>query len=199
MANLVETNLPDSVLLHSCCAPCSAAILEWLHNHGVKTTIFFYNPNIYPDTEYEIRKNEIQKYAAFLGIPFIEGDKDHAKWREAVKGLENEPERGERCLACFTHRLKASALCAKELGIRHYTTTLAGSRWKRQDQIEAAASVADSLVDEVEYWNQNWRKGGLQVRRGELLRENGFYNQQYCGCEFSMRHLTEATESEKNE
>lgn len=189
MAVLSEKNLPKRVLLHSCCAPCSAAILEWLHNHDVSTTIFFYNPNIFPLKEYEIRKEEIKKYAKQLSIPFIEGDYDHLKWRYAVRGLEQEPERGLRCEVCFTHRLLASALCAKELGITHYTTTLAGSRWKRQEQIETAAAIVKNSVPDIEYWNQNWRKGGLQVRRGELLKENGFYNQQYCGCEFSMSHL----------
>ncbi len=192
MKGLSENNLPSRVLLHACCAPCSAAILEWLNIHHVDTVLFFYNPNIYPNEEYLIRKNELIKYALQLNIPFIEGDQNHSKWREAVKGLENEPERGNRCQVCFTYRLTATALCARELGISHYTTTLAGSRWKRQDQIEFAAQQVFELVPHVQYWNQNWRKGGLQERRSILLKENGFYNQQYCGCEFSMRHLTQA-------
>jgi hypothetical protein len=181
--------IPKKVLLHACCAPCSAAIIEWMQHEGIELTLFFYNPNIYPQQEYEIRKNELKRFAEAQHIPYIEGDYDHAKWREAVRGFESEPERGARCLECFKTRLAASALCAKELGFAHYTTTLAGSRWKRQDQIEAAARFAEEKVPGVTYWNRNWRKGGLQERRGVLLKQYGFYNQQYCGCEFSMARL----------
>ena len=84
-----------------------------------------------------------------------------------------------------------TAECAKREGIELYTTTLAGSRWKRAEQIREAAAHAKSLIPESTYWDVNWKKGRLQERRGVLLKENGFYNQQYCGCEFSMGHLTE--------
>ena len=104
---------------------------------------------------------------------------------------EKEPERGRRCLACFKHRLLVTAECAKREGIELYTTTLAGSRWKSAEQIREAAAHAKSLIPESTYWDVNWKKGGLQERRGILLKENGFYNQRYCGCEFSMGHLTE--------
>jgi hypothetical protein len=185
----MDETTPKKVLLHACCAPCSAAIIEWMQREGVELTLFFYNPNIYPQEEYEIRKNELKRFADSKGIPYVEGDYDHAKWRGAVKGLECEPERGARCLECFKLRLAASALCARELGLTHITTTLAGSRWKRQDQIEQAARFAEEQVPGITYWNRNWRKGGLQERRSVLLKEYGFYNQQYCGCEFSMARL----------
>lgn len=178
------------VLLHSCCAPCSSAILEWLTQNGYAPTVFYFNPNIFPAQEYLTRKNECQQYCRKLGIPFVDGDYDHALWREAVKGLEHEPERGLRCRACFGVRMLATAKCAQRLDIESFTTTLAGSRWKRLDQIREAAEEAVRLTPGTRYWDMNWRKGGLQQRRGELLAQEGFYNQLWCGCEFSMGHLT---------
>ena len=175
------------VLLHACCAPCSSAIVEWMLAHEVRPTIFYYNPNIFPREEYEIRKAESQRHAESLGIRWIDGDYDHQRWMEAVRGLEGEPERGVRCLACFRMRLTATALQARELGIRWFATTLASSRWKRLDQITEAGLAAQSAVPGTTFWAQNWRKGGLQERRNALLREYGFYNQLYCGCEFSQR------------
>ena len=194
------------VLLHACCAPCSSAIVEWLLAHEVKPVIYYYNPNIYPYEEYEIRKNESKRHAASLGIEWIDDDRMsvdgygevHAVWRQAVKGLENEPERGRRCEACFYHRLFATARKAQELDIEYFATTLASSRWKNLEQINAAGTKAaemvnrypkDSMVREpVRFWAQNWRKDGLQERRNELLKEYGFYNQLYCGCEFSIKN-----------
>lgn len=177
----------NEVLLHACCAPCSSAIVEWLIQNGVRPTIYYYNPNIWPLREYEIRKEESKRHAESLGLTWIDGDYDHEQWLHGVCGLENEPERGRRCEQCFTLRLMATAQKARELGIRFFTTTLASSRWKRLDQITRAGETAAAAVDGTEFWAQNWRKGGLQERRNQLLREYQFYNQQYCGCEFSFR------------
>ena len=179
------------VLLHACCAPCSSAIVEWMMAHEVRPTIFYYNTNIFPREEYEIRKNESKRHADSLGIKWIDGDYDHERWLGEVKGLENEPERGSRCLRCFRLRLVATALQARQLGLSYFTTTLASSRWKSIDQITQAGLEAQSLVPDTIFWAQNWRKGGLSDRRNQLLKEYGFYNQQYCGCEFSMRKDTE--------
>ena len=176
------------VLLHACCAPCSSAIVEWLMNNGVRPTIFYYNPNIWPREEYEIRKNESKRHAESLGIQWIDGDYHHENWCQHMKGLENEPERGSRCQECFTLRLTATARKAQELGIPFFATTLASSRWKSLEQIERAGLLAEQAVGGVTFWAQNWRKGGLQERRNQLLKENQFYNQQYCGCEFSARN-----------
>ena len=179
------------VLLHACCAPCSSAIVEWMMAHEVRPTIFYYNPNIFPREEYEIRKNESKRHADSLGIKWIDGDYDHERWLGEVKGLENEPERGSRCLRCFRLRLVATALQTRHLGLSYFTTTLASSRWKSIEQITKAGLEAQSLVPDTIFWAQNWRKGGLSDRRNQLLKEYGFYNQQYCGCEFSMRKDTE--------
>ena len=180
------------VLLHACCAPCSSAIVEWMLAHDVRPTIFYYNPNIFPLEEYEIRKNESKRHAESLGIRWIDGDYDHDHWLEGVCGLEGEPERGLRCQQCFTLRLKAAAQEAKHLGIQYFATTLASSRWKSLEQIERAGRQAEQAVEGTTFWAQNWRKGGLQERRNQLLKEYGFYNQQYCGCEFSQRPQKEA-------
>ncbi|MBQ2541693.1 MAG: epoxyqueuosine reductase QueH [Paludibacteraceae bacterium] len=177
----------DTVLLHACCAPCSSAIVEWLVAHGITPVIYYFNPNIYPQEEYETRKQESQRHAGSLGIRWIDGDYNHPAWREAVCGLENEPERGGRCAVCFRHRLLATARMAQEQGIHWFATTLASSRWKSLEQIDAAGQWAAAQVPDTQFWAQNWRKGGLQQRRNELLRQYDFYNQQYCGCEFSMR------------
>ena len=181
------------VLLHACCAPCSSAIVEWMLAHDVRPTIFYYNPNIFPLEEYEIRKNESKRHAESLGIRWIDGDYDHDSWLEGVCGLEGEPERGRRCQQCFTLRLTEAAKVAKRLGISYFATTLASSRWKSLDQINRAGHLAEQTVNDVSFWPQNWRKGGLQERRNQLLKEFDFYNQQYCGCEFSFRQKNIST------
>lgn len=177
------------VLLHACCAPCSSAIVEWMMAHGIEPVIYYFNPNIYPLKEYEIRKNESKRHAGSLGISWIDDDYNHEAWRCDITGLENEPERGRRCEMCFYHRLLATAKKAQDLGIPFFATTLASSRWKSLDQIERAGVKAAEAVTgyglPVTFWAQNWRKDGLQERRNELLKEYGFYNQLYCGCEFS--------------
>jgi len=190
------------VLLHACCAPCSSAIVEWLLAHDVQPVIYYYNPNIYPLEEYEIRKNESKRHAESLGVEWIDGDYSHEAWLQSVCGLENEPERGKRCEECFYHRLFATARKAQDLDIPFFATTLASSRWKNLDQINAAGEKAaymvnrypkDSVVHKpVTFWAQNWRKDGLQERRNALLKEYSFYNQQYCGCEFSVRAVPES-------
>ena len=173
------------VLLHACCAPCSSAIVEWMLANGVEPVIYYYNPNIFPREEYEIRKNESKRHAESLGVRWIDGDYEHEAWLEGVCGLEHEPERGRRCEQCFRLRLTAAARMARELGLQWFTTTLASSRWKSLEQINRAGEAAAASVPGTNFWAQNWRKGGLQERRNQLLREYGFYNQRYCGCEFS--------------
>ena len=158
----------------------------------MRPTIYYYNPNIYPLEEYETRKNESKRHAESLGIRWIDADYDHRQWLNAVSGLEQEPERGGRCQLCFRLRLLATAREAQRLGIKHFATTLASSRWKSLEQIsvagEAAAQAVSTPEAPVVFWAQNWRKGGLQERRNQLLHEYNFYNQLYCGCEFSMRN-----------
>ena len=180
----------SEVLLHACCAPCSTAIVEWLVQHAIRPTIFYFNPNIYPMEEYNIRKEESKRHAESLGLRWVDGDYDHDCWRQQVTGLEHEPERGRRCEMCFKYRLLASAEKAKELDITYFATTLASSRWKSIEQVNEAGMTAQEKVPGTMFWAQNWRKGGLQDRRNQVLKEYAFYNQQYCGCEYSFRDAT---------
>lgn len=173
------------ILLHSCCAPCSGAIIECLLANGIRPTVFFSNSNIYPRAEYELRKAEIVRYCDSLGLETVDDDYDHEAWLGCVRGLEREPERGARCMRCFEFRLRRAAEYAAFHGFSVLATTLASSRWKDLGQVNAAGRSACAAVAGVEWWEQNWRKGGLQPRRAEIIREQGFYNQNYCGCEFS--------------
>ena len=190
--NIIQVPMGETrVLLHTCCAPCSSAIIEALMQNGITPVIYYCNPNIFPQEEYEIRKEECTRYAQALGLEIVDADYDHENWLEAMKGLEGEPERGGRCLKCFKLRLLRTAQYARERGIKVITTTLASSRWKSLDQINEAGRWAceNNIPPEdrqVIWWDQNWRKGGLQERRLQIIKEYDFYNQLYCGCEFSM-------------
>jgi predicted adenine nucleotide alpha hydrolase (AANH) superfamily ATPase len=191
---MLKLNIPNNenkVLLHSCCAPCSSAIIECLLANNIRPTLFYCNPNIYPVEEYEIRKSENKRYATALGLDFIDADYDHDKWLSVMCNLENEPERGKRCLKCFTLRLMRTAKYASENGFYLFTTTLASSRWKSLEQINEAGHKAAEAYPNTCFWEQNWRKGGLSERRIQIIKEYDFYNQQYCGCEFSLKQTKE--------
>ena len=152
MKKKFEINVPvgaTTVLLHTCCAPCSSAIIECLMKNGVTPVIYYSNPNIYPLEEYLIRKNECTRYADSLGLTIIDDDYCHDEWLAHVKGLENEPERGRRCRRCFEMRLRRTARYAHENGISVVTTTLASSRWKSLEQINAAGQWAVEPYDDV--------------------------------------------------
>ena len=174
------------VLLHTCCAPCSSAIIECLVQHGVRPTVFYCNPNIYPLEEYLTRKEECVRYALSLGLDIVDDDYDHEAWRGCGRGLEHERERGARCLQCFKLRLSRTARYAHEHGFTVITSTLASSRWKSLEQINEAGRLAVEPYPDVTWWDRNWRRGGLSERRAAIIREYNFYNQLYCGCEFSM-------------
>lgn len=184
------------LLLHSCCAPCSSAIIECLLQNDIRPTVFYFNPNIFPIEEYITRKEEAKRYVHALGLDFVDADYDHHSWRQGIAGLEQEPERGARCEQCFFLRLSGTARYAAEHGFNLFTTTLASSRWKNLDQIFWAGEQAQKLFPSTLFWAQNWRKGGLQQRRQEIIRSFNFYNQNYCGCEFSIR-LEQTADNEK--
>lgn len=173
------------ILLHACCAPCSLAILECLLQNDIKPTIYFFNPNIFPKLEYEHRKEELVRHCKNLGLTFIDGDDDRAQWLNCTSAFKDESERGLRCLECFKLRLKKTAEKARELGFKIFTTTLASSRWKSFEQICFAGKFAEDEF--VKFWDFNWKKYGLSQRRSELLKNSDFYNQLYCGCEYSMK------------
>ena len=183
------------LLLHSCCAPCSGAIVEALaeayreagRKPSEELSIFWSNSNICSKEEYEKRRAEILRYAALFGIQVIDDDYDHSDWLAMVaKGREDAPERGPRCLECFAFRLSRAARHAASNGFGTLTTSLASSRWKSLEQVDLAGQRACASVDGVNWWGRNWRKGGLQPRRSEIIKEQEFYNQTFCGCEYSI-------------
>lgn len=180
-------NGADKLLLHSCCAPCSGEVMEALLFSGIDFSIFFYNPNIHPVQEYEIRKQENIEFANKHHIPFIDADYDKDNWFERVKGLEWEPERGKRCGACFDMRFERTALYAHEHGFPVISSSLGISRWKDMNQINTSGLKAASRYPGIEYWTYNWRKGGGSERMYEIAKRENFYKQEYCGCVYSLR------------
>jgi epoxyqueuosine reductase len=190
MAKKVEVKTPGSekkVLLHSCCAPCSGSVIQDIHEAGIDLTIYFYNPNIHPRKEYEIRKNENIRYAEKINIPFVDADYDSDRWFEQMKGHEWDPERGERCGMCFEMRFVKTAEYAYQNGFKVITSCLGISRWKDMNQVTDAGIRAASLFPGITYWAHNWRKNDGSHRMYEVAKEEEFYQQQYCGCAYSLR------------
>lgn len=177
----------QKVLLHSCCAPCSGEVMEAIRASGIEYSIFFYNPNIHPAREYEIRKQENIRFAQKHGIEFIDADYDVDNWFERVKGFENEPERGHRCTLCFDMRFERTALYAWEHGFDTITSSLGISRWKNMQQINGSGERAAARYPGMIYWTYNWRKGGGSQRMIEISKAERFYQQEYCGCVYSLR------------
>ncbi|AKP74704.1 hypothetical protein AVI51_11600 [Piscirickettsia salmonis] len=180
-------NGADKLLLHSCCAPCSGELMEAFLASGINYTIFFYNPNIHPKREYEIRKEENKRFADKHGIPFIDADYDVDNWFKRAKGLEHEPERGIRCTMCFDMRFERTALYAHEHGFKVITSSLGISRWKNMTQINDCGVRAAVKYPEMTYWQYNWRKGGGSKRMIDISKREEFYQQEYCGCAYSLR------------
>lgn len=180
-------NGAKKLLLHSCCAPCSGEVMEALTASQIEFSIFFYNPNIHPVQEYEIRKQENKRFADKHNIPCIDADYDKDHWFERVKGLEWEPERGKRCTVCFDMRFERTALYAHEHGFPVICSSLGISRWKDMNQINRSGERAASRYENMTYWTYNWRKGGGAARMYEIAKREEFYKQEYCGCVYSLR------------
>lgn len=180
-------NGQSKVLLHSCCAPCSGEVMEAMQASGIDFTIFFYNPNIHPLKEYELRKQENIRFAEKFNIPFVDADYDRDNWFERAKGMENEPERGARCTMCFDMRFERTALYAHEHGFPVITSSLGISRWKNMQQINECGVRAAAKYPDLSYWEYNWRKGGGSARMIEISKRENFYQQEYCGCVYSLR------------
>ena len=172
------------LLVLSCCAPCSCAVIEKLAKEKIDATVYFYNPNIFPSQEYEKRREEQKRLCAHFHIPFVEGLYEPEVWNAAVKGLEQEPERGKRCSVCFYMRLKQAARYAKEHKFDLFASVLGVSRYKDLDQVNAAARQV-WMEEGKQYLATNWRKGGLEELRRALIEELNLYKQDYCGCKYS--------------
>lgn len=188
--NREQLILPDGaekLLLHSCCAPCSGEVMEALVYSGIEFSIFFYNPNIHPVQEYELRKAENVAFAQKHHIPFIDADYDKDNWFERIKGLEMEPERGARCTVCFDMRFERTALYAHEHGFPVICSSLGISRWKDMNQINDSGVRAAARYPNMTYWTYNWRKNGGAERMYQIAKQENFYKQEYCGCVYSLR------------
>lgn len=168
-------------LLLSCCAPCSCAVIEKLAAAGEQFGVVFYNPNIRPEEEYRKRCEENKRVCLVYQVPFTELEYDNDRWCRLTTGLENEPERGRRCSVCFYMRLKRVMEYAKENGYEAVASVLGVSRYKDLSQVNRAAIRAAEETG-VPYLEVEGRKGGMQERRAQLIKELSLYNQNYCGC-----------------
>lgn len=184
-----QEGIVPALLLHSCCAPCSSYVLEYLSEY-FSITVFYYNPNIYPDEEYWKRVKEqqefIRKFPAKHEISFIEGDFDKERFYDTVRGMEQIPEGGARCFCCYKLRLTEAAKLAQKLGTDYFTTTLSISPLKNAQKLN---EIGGQLAKEygVSYLYSDFKKKGGYQRSVELSHQYGMYRQDYCGCVFSMR------------
>ena len=175
------------IILHACCAPCASYPINKLLEDNYKPVVFFYNPNIYPEKEYFIRKDELKKYCSCLNIDFFEGEYETEEFDKIALGLENEPEKGKRCIECFKLRLYKTALFAKSNDIDCFATTLTVSPHKNSAQI---FSVADEIQEKtgIEFIKYDFKKqDGFKISR-QIAKENNMYAQNYCGCKYSIRN-----------
>lgn len=161
--------------------------MEAILASGIDLTILFYNPNIHPRREYEIRKQENIRFAEKMNVPFVDADYDMDNWFKRVKGLEWSPERGERCTKCFDMRFERTALYGHEHGFKVITSSLGLSRWKDMEQINGCGVRAADRYEGMTYWTYNWRKHGGSHRMYEIAKREEFYQQEYCGCVYSLR------------
>ena len=192
--SLSQQEKVPTLLLHSCCAPCSSYVLEYLSNYfGI--TVFYYNPNIYPDEEYEMRVREqqrfIREFPAKHPIDFIEGAYDKERFYEMARGLEAVPEGGQRCFQCYELRLREAGELAKARDFDYFTTTLSISPMKNAEKLnEIGLRLAEELG--VAYLCSDFKKRNGYKRSTELSREYGMYRQDYCGCVYSynQKHHT---------
>ena len=169
------------ILLHVCCGPCSTSSVERLISEGYEPVLFFSDSNIFPESEFLKRYENLLIVARRHGLEVILDDYDHAAWREAVKGHELDKEHGERCSLCFRFNLLRTAAKARELGIDEFTTTLTVSRFK------SSAAIFSAAGDLEGFQRIDFKKKDGFNRSVRLSREYGLYRQDYCGCEFSLR------------
>lgn len=193
IAGLEERGEVPKLLLHSCCAPCSSYVLEYLSNYFY-ITVLYYNPNIYPEDEYYHRaveqKRFIKEFPTKYPVTFVEGNFEPERFYETVKGYENIREGGERCFRCYELRLREAAEYAKKLNCDYFTTTLSISPMKNAAKLNA---IGGMLAEEygIPYLYSDFKKRDGYKRSTIISAEYGMYRQDYCGCVFSMREREE--------
>lgn len=186
---LIADATTPKLMLHSCCAPCSSYCIEYLSQY-FEITVFYYNPNIYPDEEYWLRVKEQQRFIENFPtknkVSFIEGDYDKQCFYDMAKGLENVPERGERCHKCYELRLRKTAEIAKKEQCDYFATTLTISPQKDSSVLNTIGErIANDLGDSVKYLATDFKKKSGYLRSCEISKEYDMYRQDYCGCVFS--------------
>ena len=173
------------ILLHACCATCSGYPIEKLREMDYDPIIYFFNPNIFPPEEFDKRLNELIKYAEKKDVGLIMDKQDSSNWYNAIAGLENEPEKGKRCHRCFEYRLLFTVLKAMQLNIDTFTTTLTVSPHKQSKVIfEIAKDIAKK--HELTFLDIDFKKENGFLKTMQIAKQEGFYRQNYCGCEFSI-------------
>lgn len=187
LCEITKSGKTPSLLLHSCCAPCSSYVIEYMSQY-FDVTVFYYNPNISDNDEYRKRVEEqkrfIGEFPAANKVSFIEGDYEPDVYFKNVKGLEKCEEGGERCFVCYKMRLEKTAKLAKELKFDYFTTTLTISPLKKSAKLnEIGVGLAEKYG--VEYLLSDFKKKEGYKRSIELSNEYGLYRQNYCGCVFS--------------
>lgn len=191
-----RSNKIPRLFLHSCCAPCSSYVLEYLSNF-FSITVFYYNPNISPKEEYEHRVEEIRRLIGEMEfvhpVKFVEGRYEPKEFFDMAKGLEDVPEGGERCFRCYRLRMEEAAKLAKEGGYDYFATTLTISPLKNAGKLNEIGEELEGIY-KVSHLPSDFKKKNGYKRSIELSHEHGLYRQNYCGCVFSKR---EAMEREK--
>lgn len=180
-------DIKGKMLVLVCCAPCCCGVVEFLAENKIDATLFFYNPNIYPQEEYLKRKSEVIRIANLYNVPFIDTDYTPNDYLKITKGLGNCPERGARCEACFSLRLTKTALYARQHKFDYFTSTLGFSRWKDLSQVDKVGRLVEHFTN-VPYLDINWRKCGIQERTHNIIKEQQIYEQNYCGCVYSFKN-----------
>lgn len=195
--DITKKGIRPSLLLHSCCAPCSSYVLEYLISY-FNITLYYYNPNISPKSEYDFRISELHRLVSEMGIniKIIDGEYEPEIFEKIAKGLENESEQGTRCMKCYRLRLERSAQIAKEQGFNYFTTTLSISPMKNA---EALNSIGSTLADKygVAYLFSDFKKREGYKRSIELSKKYNLYRQNYCGCRFSKAQAENQNNSNK--
>ena len=175
----------EKFLLHTCCAPCSIAIVDELKNK-FDLTVFFYNPNIHPVEEYLKRKAEVVKVCREWEVPMIDMDYEVGEWhRQVARGLESAKEGGARCALCFRFRLAKTAEYAEANGFDYFGSSLTSGRNKKADVINPIGE-ASARNYQVKFYDVDWKKGGRQEKGRKMVEERGIYRQDYCGCVYSI-------------
>jgi hypothetical protein len=179
----------EKFLLHTCCAPCGVAVIDELRKKFF-LTVLFYNPNIFPEEEYLKRKAEVVRVCEEWKVPILDHDYDPEEWNVKTRGLEREPEGGVRCHACIKMRLFRSAEIAKENDFEIFGTTLTMGRQKNAKVITPIGERAAEHFG-LKYLAEDWKKGGRQEIARRLIKEKQIYQQNYCGCRYSLKSKRE--------